>query len=106
LHPCARPGRSGTRSSRSRSTCTGRGKTGFPSTRGSAFTLASAPRFSQLAERSLDISGSAAEWESWTGMPFPEDGDYVVPGALVPVRFEDGVGRYVEPNVWMRHEPR
>jgi len=59
-----------------------------------------------IAERSLDISGSAAEWESWTGMPFPEDGDYVVPGALVPVRFEDGVGRYVEPNVWMRHEPR
>ena len=59
-----------------------------------------------VAERSLDISGSVAEWESWTDMSFPEDGDYVVPGALVPVRFEDGVGRYVEPNVWMRHEPR
>jgi GNAT superfamily N-acetyltransferase len=59
-----------------------------------------------VAERSLDISGSVAEWESWTGMSFPQDGDYVVPGALVPVRFEDGVGRYVEPNVWMRHEPR
>ena len=29
-----------------------------------------------------------------------------VPGALVPVRFEGGVGRYLEPNVWMRHEPR
>jgi hypothetical protein len=29
-----------------------------------------------------------------------------VPGALVPVHFEDGIGRYVEPNVWMRHEPR
>jgi hypothetical protein len=24
----------------------------------------------------------------------------------VPVHFEDGIGRYVEPNVWMRHEPR
>jgi GNAT superfamily N-acetyltransferase len=59
-----------------------------------------------VAERSLEISGSVADWESWTGMSFPEDGDYVVPGALVPVRFEDGVGRYVEPNVWMRHEPR
>jgi len=59
-----------------------------------------------VAERSLDITGSVAAWESWTGMPFPEDGDYVVPGGLVPVRFEDGVGRYVEPNVWMRHEPR
>ena len=39
-----------------------------------------------VAERSLDISGSVAEWESWTGMSFPEDGDYVVPGALVPVQ--------------------
>jgi hypothetical protein len=57
-----------------------------------------------VAPRSLDIGGSVADWESWTGMSFPEDGDYVVPGGLVPVRFEDGVGRYVEPNVWMRHE--
>jgi hypothetical protein len=56
-----------------------------------------------VAPRSLDITGSVADWESWTGMVFPQDGDYVVPGALVPVRFEDGVGRYVEPNVWMRH---
>jgi len=59
-----------------------------------------------VAERSLDISGSTAEWEEWTGMRFSQNGEYVVPGALVPVRFEDGVGRYVEPNVWMRHEPR
>ena len=34
---------------------------------------------------------------------FPEDGDYVVPGALVPVRCEGGRGTYLEPNVWMRH---
>jgi hypothetical protein len=58
------------------------------------------------APASMDISGSVADWESWTGMSFPEDGEYVVPGALVPVRFEEGVGRYVEPNVWMRHESR
>ena len=59
-----------------------------------------------IAPRPLDISGSAEEWESWTGMLFPQDGNYVVPGALVPVRFEGGVGRYVEPNVWMRHATR
>jgi GNAT superfamily N-acetyltransferase len=59
-----------------------------------------------VAPRSLDISGSIADWESWTGMSFPGDGEYVVPGALVPVRFEGGLGCYVEPNVWMRHEPR
>jgi GNAT superfamily N-acetyltransferase len=60
----------------------------------------------RAAPESMVISGSVIEWESWTDLSFPEDGDYIVPGALVPVRFEDGVGRYVEPNVWMRHEPR
>jgi GNAT superfamily N-acetyltransferase len=59
-----------------------------------------------VAPRSLDISGSVTDWEAWTGLSFPEDGEYVVPGALVPVRFEGGTGHYVEPNVWMRHEVR
>jgi len=36
-------------------------------------------------------------------MPFPGDGEYAVPGALVPVQFTDGRGLYVEPNLWMRH---
>jgi hypothetical protein len=56
-----------------------------------------------VAPRSMTITGSRAEWEEWTGLQFPEDGDYVVPGALVPVRFENGAGTYVEPNVWMKH---
>jgi GNAT superfamily N-acetyltransferase len=55
------------------------------------------------APRSMTVTGSRDEWEEWTGLQFPEDGDYVVPGALVPVRFEGGQGTYVEPNVWMRH---
>jgi GNAT superfamily N-acetyltransferase len=55
------------------------------------------------APRSMTVSGSRDEWEEWTGLQFPEDGDYVVPGALVPVRFEGGTGTYVEPNIWMRH---
>jgi GNAT superfamily N-acetyltransferase len=55
------------------------------------------------APRSLTVSGSREEWEEWTGLQFPEDGDYVVPGGLVPVRFEERHGTYVEPNVWMRH---
>jgi GNAT superfamily N-acetyltransferase len=56
-----------------------------------------------LAPRSMCVTGSRGEWEAWTGLQFPEDGEYVVPGALVPVRFEGGRGTYVEPNVWMRH---
>jgi len=55
------------------------------------------------APRSMTIAGTREEWEEWTGLQFPEDGDYVVPGALVPVRFENGHGTYVEPNVWMKH---
>ena len=56
-----------------------------------------------MAPRSMTISGTRAEWEEWTGMVFPEDGNYVVPGALVPVHFKNGRGVYVEPNVWVRH---
>jgi GNAT superfamily N-acetyltransferase len=56
-----------------------------------------------VAPRSMTITGSRDEWEEWTGLQFPDDGDYVVPGALVPVRFENGHGTYVEPNVWMKH---
>jgi hypothetical protein len=51
----------------------------------------------------MHVSGSRDEWEEWTGLQFPEAGEYVVPGALVPVSFDDGTGTYVEPNVWMRH---
>jgi GNAT superfamily N-acetyltransferase len=57
----------------------------------------------EVCPASMTIEGSSAEWGEWTEMAFPDDGDYVVPGALVPVVFRDGRGTYVEPNVWMRH---
>ena len=53
--------------------------------------------------RSMVVRGTAAEWEEWTGMAFPEDGECVVPGALDTVLFEGGVGTHVEPNVWIQH---
>lgn len=39
-------------------------------------------------------------------MRFPESGEYIVEGALVPVEMdvERDRGTYVEPNVWMVHE--
>lgn len=57
------------------------------------------------APRSMTITGSVAEWEDWAGMAFPDSGDHVVPDALAPVRIDRaaGTGRYVEPNLWMRH---
>ena len=40
-------------------------------------------------------------------MAFPETGEYVVEGALVPVTIDRkrDEGSYVEPNVWVRHAP-
>ena len=59
----------------------------------------------KVAPDSMWIGGSVADWESWTGMRFPDSGAYVVPGALVPVEIdrEADTGVYVEPNVWMHH---
>ena len=55
--------------------------------------------------RSLRITGTVADWESWTEMSFPETGDYWFPGGLATVAIDREVdeGRYWEPNVWMRH---
>jgi hypothetical protein len=55
--------------------------------------------------QSLRITGTVAEWEQWTGMAFPESGDYWFPAGLSPVAIshETDSGRYWEPNVWMRH---
>ncbi len=63
-------------------------------------------RIVKVAPRSMLIRGSAAEWEAWTGMRFPESGAYVVPGALVPITIDNerDCGEYVEPNVWVWHE--
>jgi GNAT superfamily N-acetyltransferase len=56
------------------------------------------------APESMFIEAPVADWEEWTGMRFPEDGTYVVPGALAPLEVREGVGRHVEPNVWVRHQ--
>jgi hypothetical protein len=55
--------------------------------------------------RSLHITGSVAEWEEWTQMPFPQSGDYWFPGGLATLEIdrEADSGSYWEPNVWMHH---
>ncbi|GAA3828375.1 hypothetical protein [Deinococcus aetherius] len=64
-------------------------------------------RFRRVAEDSMTVTGTVREWEGWAGMPFPDPGEYVVPGALCPVTIDldRDEGRYVEPNVWMVHKP-
>lgn len=55
--------------------------------------------------RSLRISASVAEWESWTQMQFPVSGEYVFPQGLATVAIdrESDTGLYYEPNVWLVH---
>jgi GNAT superfamily N-acetyltransferase len=55
------------------------------------------------APESMFMRAPVADWEAWTGMRFPEDGEYVFPGALATLVVEDGEGTHVEPNVWMIH---
>jgi GNAT superfamily N-acetyltransferase len=58
-----------------------------------------------IAAESLTVAGTVEEWERWAGMAFPASGEYVVPGALVPVTIDRDLdsGLYVEPNIWMQH---
>jgi hypothetical protein len=58
-----------------------------------------------VAPASWLVAGSLTQWRDWTGLPFDEDGEVEVPGALVPVRCDTRAdcAVYVEPNVWVRH---
>jgi GNAT superfamily N-acetyltransferase len=57
------------------------------------------------APESMTIEAPVSEWESWTSFQLPADGVYVVPEMLAPLVVHEGIGRHVEPNVWLRHEP-
>lgn len=58
------------------------------------------------APRSMEIHGSIAEWETWTGLSFPGSGDYILPTATSPVRIdrERDEGVYFDQNVWVVHD--
>ncbi len=58
--------------------------------------------------QSMRITGTVAEWEQWTGMRFPGNGQYTFPAALAPVEIDHGrdCGSYWEPNVWIAHTLR
>jgi GNAT superfamily N-acetyltransferase len=60
----------------------------------------------KIAPNSMTMSGTLEQWRGWTGLPFDQSGEVVVPGALVPVlvSVQHNVAAYVEPNVWMHHK--
>lgn len=55
--------------------------------------------------RSMVMTGTVAEWESWTDMVFPETGGYVIPDALglVDINRAADVGTYIEEGLWVQH---
>ncbi len=58
-----------------------------------------------LAPESMTVTGSVSQWEEWTGITFPNSGEFLVPGALQPVKIDiaKDYGCYRDPNVWMHH---
>ncbi len=58
------------------------------------------------APRSQVIAGTVAEWQTWTGMAFPDSGDYVIPHGLSTLYIDREADRgvYIEPNVWLQHQ--
>ena len=59
----------------------------------------------KIAPKSMTIVHSVAGWHEWTGLQFPQNGYYVIPFGLVPLKIDiiRDIGCYVEPNVWMFH---
>ncbi|MCY1137163.1 hypothetical protein OWR29_04070 [Actinoplanes sp. Pm04-4] len=60
-------------------------------------------RVSTPLPHSMLITGTVPEWQSWTGLVFPDPGDYVFPEGLATVRIDGDQGTYWEPNFWMIH---
>ncbi|WP_350304179.1 transferase [Photorhabdus viridis] len=60
-------------------------------------------RIIQPAMRSMYIYATLDKWQEWTEMKFPQSGQYVIPGGLVPllVDVQQQTGYYIEPNLWM-----
>jgi hypothetical protein len=63
-------------------------------------------RIIKPCHEAMTIPGTRAQWEGWTGLKFPQSGEYYIRGALNPMKMdvERDEGVYVEPNVWMVHE--
>jgi hypothetical protein len=62
----------------------------------------------KVCHRSKTIRGTRIEWKQWTGMEFPQSGQYIIDGALnsIEINVEKDEGIYLEPNVWIVHDVR
>jgi hypothetical protein len=58
-----------------------------------------------LAPEAQTMTGTVTQWQDWTGLTFPDSGQYVIPQglSLLQIDRETDAGTYVEPNIWVRH---
>lgn len=61
-------------------------------------------RFVKVAPFAMTVTGTFAQWRTWTGVEL-RDGLTTVPGGIAPVLASSALdlGVYVEPNVWLEH---
>ena len=60
----------------------------------------------KVANPSMKVVGSVADWQDWTGMYFGESAKYVIKGGLtfLNIDLENNLGEYIESNVWVLHK--
>src|SRR3972149_302020 len=63
-------------------------------------------RIFKTYHESKTIRGTRVDWEAWTEIKFPQSGEYIFPGAFVPIQMniEKNEGVYMEQNVWVLHK--
>jgi GNAT superfamily N-acetyltransferase len=63
-------------------------------------------RIVRASPRSMVMRGSIADWDSWTGLSFPDSGPYVVTGGTSPATIDRArdEGVYFDENVWVVHD--
>ena len=54
---------------------------------------------------SARVIASIDQWEQWTGIAFPSEGEYVIKNGLTPLQIDvkNNRGTYIEPNIWVAY---
>ena len=63
-------------------------------------------RIVRASPASMTLRAPLADWAEWTGLSFPESGQYLPAGAAAPVTADVDAGEavYLDPNVWVVHQ--
>lgn len=54
--------------------------------------------------RPVALTGTVAQWRTWTGCALEREGAHAIPGGLAPLRVQAGRGDYAEPRLWVVYD--